>query len=269
MGQIQFKDGKILFVGGAIALDPDCCCDEETDCITCRRCFHEACDPCREMDYVTVEITGVDDPTDRNDDPYDTCSPPYIDCGCDSILNGVYTLDLENTCSFVSDVADVPECGENKNVGGGFCAANEAYKVRLAIEMRYTATPITITQGATGVTTRPACNTYTVHGHYLIISVEFLNTLDRAHMYSFYYYYSYDNIEDDKAKCSLMSSGQAVLIGFNDHENNFFQCWNAASTLSYYTNLQYIICNLNNIVINCSAPVFLPPDPGCSDEVGL
>ncbi len=33
MGQIQFKDGSILFVGGSIALDPNCCCCCDTFCV--------------------------------------------------------------------------------------------------------------------------------------------------------------------------------------------------------------------------------------------
>lgn len=38
MGQVQFWDGVILFVGGQVAMDPACCCEEipsEIPCVDC------------------------------------------------------------------------------------------------------------------------------------------------------------------------------------------------------------------------------------------
>ena len=48
---IQFKDGQILFVGGQIAMDEDCCCDggEPTTCPT-------DCSSCATS--ITVTISG-------------------------------------------------------------------------------------------------------------------------------------------------------------------------------------------------------------------
>ena len=59
MGQVQFWDGKVLFVDGKVAMHPDCCCGCG-ECITCEG----------EQPAASVTITGCNETCDDGSGSY-------------------------------------------------------------------------------------------------------------------------------------------------------------------------------------------------------
>jgi hypothetical protein len=82
MGALQFLGGKLLFVGGKLAMDPACCCDGVVP-VTCSGntfLFPQS---------VTVEFTGM-----ANANAGCSSNPGVTDCPG---LNGVHELAYENS----------------------------------------------------------------------------------------------------------------------------------------------------------------------------
>ena len=97
---IQFKDGKILFVGGAIAMAPACCCDSICYPVKVYRTggIHFT------NGYSSLEVQAVDNCGNRVFDwrghNGGACGGEVYSCGCDPILVG--KLQKKSDCITVS-----------------------------------------------------------------------------------------------------------------------------------------------------------------------
>ena len=93
MGNIQFRDNKILFVANKIAMDPDCCCDAE-------------CEPCQSSGPASLDVTfsGVlDDACSGCNQINDTWNVPFDQ---DSEASGVCQREWFDTFT----VSPMPGC---------------------------------------------------------------------------------------------------------------------------------------------------------------
>jgi len=97
---IQFKDGKILFVDGAIAMAPACCCDSICYPVKVYRTggIHFT------NGYSSLEVQAVDNCGNRVFDwrghNGGACGGEVYSCGCDPILVG--KLQKKSDCITVS-----------------------------------------------------------------------------------------------------------------------------------------------------------------------
>ena len=67
MGNVQFNSGKVLFSGGSVAMDPDCCCDipRGDQCTNCTS------SPNTTPSYIVVRLAGFPSGYEQHNGDYE------------------------------------------------------------------------------------------------------------------------------------------------------------------------------------------------------
>lgn len=259
MTRIQLRNGSIQLCDGSIALDDDVCCE---DCKTCNKCYHAACDPCRAISELTVEIVDVAEPNGTGN-AY--CYPSFVACDCDNI-NSAYVLDVAGTGCFASFSVPINNpCGPNERDNTGECEGGRVQvssctvKVRLIVNNAETTYSAHTFGSVIGVGSMWFFDDFTLPvGHFVAVTID---VIVPGFPISFFYLYSFTNLEDGKYKCSLMTGGTAPLTACSSADP--FCELGGCTPGSFPNDARTIFCNVQDSSIDVSSPIFLAPGGTC------
>lgn len=263
MSRVQFRNGRVQFCNGVVAFDPNVCCES---CVSCALCYHAACDPCRGISEVTIELLDVAEPNTSGGNAY--CSPPVVSCDCDS-LNSAYVLSVPtsedgNICVTTWETTINNPCGDNLRDSSGTCLGGDVTVGTITIRARIAINNLTRNYTADTLGSVPAVgdfwflDNFTLPtGHFIAFTISYN---PGGFPLQFLYLYSFDNDDGGLYKCDLMSGGSAPIIACNGRDPF---CEFGTCTPGGIFDQSTKFCDLRSSSILVSTPMFLAPGGTC------